>query len=316
MNKHNHSIKLEAAFRGAYTDGLLNNYGPRISRVIENTNAATLRAIAIGSAKPVSAWLGNRSSIPMKNFKIDSSTVLYETNFSVPREAWDRDEAGLFTEEARSLGGYMVDHWTKLVAEKILSGDLWYDGVAFYGAHPIGNTTQTTACTATQIPSANVGTATAPTADEASAVINEATMYMNYQLLNDANVAINASAKNFEIVCGTPALAGAFRSAVLRQNLSQGATSIVSGLNADGYNFKVVLDPALAASTDKVYMFITDQANKAFILHSERSPRFEISGLTDNDGLTFQTNNVQVGVSQNRGIVYGDHTKSIRITLS
>lgn len=316
MSKFNHSIKLHAAFVNSYQLGKASLWGPRISRILENTSSSTLRSIAIGSAAPVSLWTGNRSTKPIKDYAIDTPNLLYETNFVIDRDAWARNEGELFTTESRQLGLYFADHWTKLVSAKLIANPNWYDGVSLFGAHPVLDTTQTNDLTSTELPSLNVGTATAPSAIESGNIINEALMYATGTMVSDANVAINGTAKKFLFVTGSSQIASAYRSAIFSQNLASGQTSPVDGLVKNGYQIEVILDNALAAQTTVSYMFIEDMSNKAFILHSESNVRFELTGVNDNDGLAFQTNNVQVGASQRRSCVVADYTKAFKLTHS
>ena len=314
MSKFNHSILLQAAFTNQYKLGKESTYGVRISRLLENTSASSLRAIAIGSSKPVEKWVGNRSTKPLKDFKLEVQNELYETNFSIPRETWERNEANLFADESRQMGNYMADHWSKLVAQTLIANPTWYDGVNLFGIHPVINTTQVNDLTSTEIASASIVLNTQPSAEEAGDIINETLIYINSVIVNDANVAINFSAKRFLIICGTAKMAGAYRSAIMRQNLSSGSTSPVDGLIRSGYVIDVVLDNALSAGTTKVYFAVEDMANKAFILHSESNVRFELTGTGNNDSLAFQTNAVQVGCSQMRSLALGDYTKIFRLT--
>jgi len=317
MPNYNHSIKLEAAFRNSYSLSLSQTWGPRISRVLENTNSAVLRSIAVGSSKPITAWNGgNRTTSPLRDFKLEVQNTKYETNFGISRDVWNRDDAGIYSAEASQLGIYLTDHWSKLVAAQLILNSNWYDSVSLFGSHPIGNSTQTNDLTATEISSLNVATATAPSADEAANIINEAIMYSTGVIVNDANVAVNGTAKKFMFITGSAKIAGAYRSAVYRQNLAQGSTSVVDGLLRNGYNVEVVMDNALASDTDGIYMAIEDMPQKSFILHSESAPLFEIVGNGQNDSTGFFQDQVFVGVSQSRSLAMGDYTKIYRLTHS
>lgn len=184
-----------------------------------------------------------------------------------------RDKLGQLETRIGEMADKAADHWNGLAATLLINGSssgyTSYDGATFYSAtHNESGTAQKNVVTASEIPDLNIGTATAPTPDEAAKVI-QGMIGWQYLYTDDKGTYANGNARSFLFVVGTAALWAPFSYAANATNLTSGASNPVAGMKSKGINIDVLLIPQLSSLTTTVQCFRTDARNKPLILQEE-----------------------------------------------
>jgi phage major head subunit gpT-like protein len=225
-----------------------------------------------------------------------------------------RDKLGQIQARIGELADKAADHWNSLVATLITGNGLAYDGQNFFDTdHDESGTSQVNAVTASQIADLNIGTATAPTPDEAAKVIAGMIGYF-YTYTDDKGSEINGNAKSFTFMVGTVNLWAPLMHAAKALMLTSGASNPVQGLLADGINIDVRLVPALSAGTTYVYAFRNDSRVKPFILQEEVAIDPQMTDANSDEYKKFRRFLFSIYTSRAAG--YGRWQSAMRATLS
>jgi phage major head subunit gpT-like protein len=270
----------------------------------------------LGANPVMREWIGARQAGTINKNPYEIRNRKYESTLEIDGADLDRDKSGLLDANIGSFASDSgADHWENLLIDLINSNGLCYDGQNFFDTdHLWGDSgTQKNEVTATEIPAADVGTATAPTPTEAAAVILQMAGYM-MTIKNDKGRAMNGQARNFLIAVSTVSLYSAVAQAVTANMLTGVTDNPLMGLRQQGFNFVPKLIPTLTSATAKVRMFRTDGALKPFILQDEKG--MEVQLLGRGSDFYFDTGKIKLGVDARRGAGYGLWEHALSCTLS
>ena len=250
-------------FRRVYESTYDNSYVQRLAMVM-NTDKQTETYRWLGSAYSPREWNGYRLERPVNRYTMSITNKKYETSYR-----FDVDDMRRTVKSDNQIPMVLADMAKKaaafpeiLLSTLIANGDtttsgLCYDGQQFFDTdHSEGDSgTQLNDLTASQVPSADVTTATKPTPTEWANTLLETIGYM-YSLLDDTGDPINGSAREFMVMVGTPALYGGLVQAIGLNALASGADNPLRALN--GINILPVLNPRRSAATSEFDIFRLD----------------------------------------------------------
>jgi phage major head subunit gpT-like protein len=228
----------------------------------------------LGATPQLQKWEGEALAKQLNDYSYTLTNEEYESTLGFRKADIRRDKVGQIRSRLMDQGMKLGDHWNKLAATLLLNGEATtngaaYDGQAFFDTdHDESGSNQTNDLTATEVPSANVSTTTAPTATEAAGIIFE-TIGHAMTLTDDQGDPINSTSRNWVVVVGTSRLWAGYSQAVGLESLTSGATNPVMGLRSEGFSVSVILEPRLSASTTKAYFLNTDGMVKPLLLQEE-----------------------------------------------
>ncbi len=277
----------------------------------------------LGNVPKYREWLNGRAAGHPKVETYSIRNKLWEQTLEFGIDDLRRDKTGQIMirigELAQAGAAFWEDLLTSLINNGNTSGFTAYDGELFFDSdHPVkestpSSTTAKNLISATEVPAADVVTATAPTVVEAANItLGMVGHFMT--LTNDQGHLLNSSARNFTIMVGTPALWGPFQTAVSQAFLTSGQSNPVSGLTSKGYNIDVILNPNLTSATDKVYIFRTDAKLKPFILQEETAPKVTVIGAGSEE--EFKNRRHLFGTERIANAGYGLWQYGLKLTLS
>jgi phage major head subunit gpT-like protein len=237
----------------------------------------------LGNVPKFTEWLGGRKAGQPKTETYSIRNKLWEQTLEFGLDDLRRDKTGQIAIRIGELAQAGAGFWEDLITSLIIADGVCYDGQNFFDTdHPVaesttGSTTAKNELTSSEVGALNVSTATAPTPDEAAKIIQGLVGYfMTFK--NDQGHLLNARARSFTIMVGTPDVWGPMATAISQQFLTSGASNPVTGLKSMGYNFDVILNPNLTSATDLVYIFRTDAKLKPFILQQETDTQVQVIG--------------------------------------
>jgi phage major head subunit gpT-like protein len=297
----------------------LNSMWARDIGMIVNSNMETETYGWLGGAPVLEELKGEAKTIDgLNKFTYTLRNKEYAVQMLIKELDLRRDKLSMIEKRIGDLSQKAADHWNTLAATLLTNGATSgynsYDGTTFFSAsHSESGTAQKNLVTSSELADLNVGTATAPTPDEAAKVV-QALIGHFYTFTDDKGSAINGTAKSFSIYVGTVPLWSAFSTAVSANNLTSGASNPVIGLRASGVTVDVKLIPALSASTDKVYAFRNDSIVKPLILQEEVPLDPQMTDTSSDEYKKFRRFIFSLYTSRAAG--YGRWQSAIRATLS
>jgi len=302
-------------FYASYEEQFNGSWARELS--LYNPSSSAVEPYGILGANPVMReWIGPRQEAVFNKKTYEIRNRQYEATLAVKEMDLARDKTGLL--HAR-IGTFASDagagHWEDLLISAINANGLTYDGKALFATdHEFGASgSQKNEITATEAPSANVSTATAPTPTEMANVILESAAYM-MTLLNDKGRAINGQAKQFAVIVSTAQLFSATVQAIGNMTLAAGAVNPLAGLLQAGFSFKPYFIGGITSATDKVILARMDSPVKPFILQDEQGLQLDILGRGSD--YYFDNKAIKMGVNASRGCGYGEPLTVVRCTLS
>ena len=273
----------------------------------------------LGQVPMLREWVGARQEQTINKYAHVINSRKFEDTVPISIDDLRRDRTGSIRRRVDDLGVMTAMHWDLLFADLIETGTagtngLAYDGQFFFDTdHNESGTNQSNDLTATEIPSANVAAPATPTQVEASAIINEVTSYMQ-SLKDDQGNPINTNPLSYTIVCSKHTIAAAFRSAVRLSNLgTTGADNIVTANMADGYNYRVMLDPRLTAA-NAVYFLVDNSGSGKPFIYGEELRETSMIGVGSEEAFKFDR--YIFGVKAIRGVAYGMWQSAAYVALS
>jgi phage major head subunit gpT-like protein len=295
------------------------SWASRIGWYNSGSNQETETYKWLGSVPKFREWIGGRAATRPKVESYSIRNKLWEQTLEFSIDDLRRDKTGQIDVRIGELARSGAAFWEDLVTDLIIADGLCYDGQNFFDTdHPVkesttGSTTAVNDVTSSHIGALNVTTATAPTPDEASRIVQGLVGYfMTYT--DDYGHLLNSNAREFAIMVATADLWAPFSTAVNQPFLTSGASNPVSGLLSRGYKFDVVLNPNLTSSTDIVRIFRTDAKLKPFILQEERTPTVTVIGAGSEE--EFKNRRHLFGTERIGNAGYGLWQYAIKGTLS
>lgn len=305
-------------FMAGYEAAFSNSWAKTLSLFNGNSTRGTETYGILGSNPAMREWIGGRLAQVYNKKTYDIRNRAYEGTIEIAERDLTRDATGMLQARLNTFAADAgAEHWESLLVDLMNSGTSGYayDGVVFYSAsHTWGDSgTQKNLITATEVPSANVGTATAPTPAEAANVLMETIGYM-MTLKNDKGRPINGSARNFVVQVATAPLFSAFSQAWNNPVLAATVSNPTLGLKQAGFNITTILTPTLTSSTAVVRVHRVDGPVKPFIIQEEQALQVDLLGRGSD--YYFDNKAIKLGVDASRGAGYGEPLYSMHLTLS
>lgn len=310
------SADIQSQFYQALEAGMENVWALPISYLNSGSDRATENYNWLGQVPQLSKWLGNRDISQLNKYALTVTNDVYQSSVDFDIEDFNRDKTGNIGRAIGGLASRTNTHWNSLIATLQNNGGgstsgLAYDAQYFFDSdHNESGTNQINDCSSSQITTADVATAAAPTATEAANVISEVMGYfMTYT--DDKGEPINQSINGLTIVTSKAAIYAAFLNASRLANLASGATNPVP---AFGLNFNVILSPRTTAA-NTVHFYINDSTTyRPYILQEQGG--VQVQELGPGSDLAVNYNKYRFGVKAVRGAAYGAWQKAMRVTLS
>lgn len=271
----------------------------------------------LGTVPQLRAWTGEALGKELPNYSHTITNVDYESTLRIQKGDIRRDKTGQIRQRVADLGRRAGTHWESLVSTLINNGQATtgsgaaYDSQAFFDTDHNDNAqgNQTNDLTSTEVPSANVGTATAPTAAEMANIIAETIAYM-YGFTDDQGEPALGGMKNFVVMGGSAAVNGAVVQAIGSSLLSSGSTNPLSAFSGGmGVSIQPVFNSRIS-DTNGVYVFATDGDIGPFILQEE----VPLSVAEDDPGP--RSKDFYVIASATRAAGYGLWQRAALVTMS
>lgn len=310
------------SFRKAYADSIDGSWAGMLATRV-NTDKETETYRWLGAAPPLREWRGYRLYGALGRYTMSITNVKYEASLRFDVDDLRRTvKAGnqipvVIAEMAAKAG----KHPEQLLTTLIIDGDtttsgLAYDGQQFFDTdHSEGNSgTQLNDLTATQVPSANVSTTTAPTPTEWANTLIETIGYM-YGLKDDQGDPINGDARNFAVMVGTASLYGGLVQAIGLNSLASGADNPLMGMKSQlGISITPVFNPRRSAATAEFNIFRTDGAVKPFVHQVEVPLQTQLIGAGSET--EFEEDAHKFGIKVLEGAGYGYWQHAAEVTFS
>lgn len=273
----------------------------------------------LGSVPQLKQWIGAREEEQLAKYSQEIRNFTYESTLPIPLNDLRRDKTGQIRARVGDLARRTASHWNKILSPYINTGTagtngLAYDGQFFYDTdHNESGSNQSNDLTATEIPSANVATPAAPTADEYAKVIVETVAYME-GLTDDQGEPINTDISRVEIHVSKATHAAAARQAIALNNLTAGATNPVQSLANMGIAFTVRRNPRLTAADAAHFFLLDDTTDRPFILQDEQGVETQLLGAGSDE--EFKNDRHVFGVRAVRGVGYGRWQRAAYVAFS
>lgn len=305
------------SFYKRYTESVDGSWANQLATLI-NTNKEVETYKWLGAAPPVREWLGPRHEQGLGRYSMSITNKKYEATLRFDVDDLRRDKTGQIAVRVSEMARKAAIHPESLLSTLIINGDtttsgLCYDGQQFFDTdHSEGDSgTQTNDLTATEIPSANVSTATAPTASEMANILLECVGYQ-YIYKDDKGDPINGDARNFVVMVGTTQLYSAAAQAIGLNALASGADNPLRALN--GVTITPIFNPRLSALTSQIEFFRVDGDVRPFIHQVEVPLMTQLIGAGSE--LEFEEDAHKFGIKIVHAVGYGMWQHAMEVTLS
>lgn len=303
--------KLEATMESIWAN--------RISIVVPS-DRETEEYAWLGQVPVMREWNGGRHEEVLNKYSLTIRNYPYEATLPISLDDMRRDKTGQLRTRVMDLAVRTATHWNKLLAVLVDNGEAGTSGLAYDGQfyfdtdHNESGTNQSNDLTSTEIPSANVADAAAPTSTEAANIITEVVGYMQ-SLTDDKGEPINQMPMHVVIMVTKSQHYSAFNNAVTLNNLTATVDNPVRGLAGGGWSFEVQYSSRLT-SENNVRFFFGDPAMGAtpLIRQSEVDVETQLLGPGSDDEF-YQKRHV-FGVSANRGVGFGMWQRGVFVALS
>lgn len=246
----------------------------KLSLFNPNSDRGTEEYGLFGGFPGMREWIGPRQLVNAVKKSYTITNRKFESSCGIQEEDLDRDKTGL-------LEAYLADyaeqvpagHWEDLIIELLNANGLCYDGIAFFSASHVLNdeTAQVNELTASQCPSLNITTTTAPTAEEAARALLQVIGYMQ-TYKNDKGRLVNRNAKGFTVMTSSVAIQAAMLEAITSTTLSSTVSNPLNGLKLAGLDVDVQLEGGYTgvAPTTEFLTFRKDGRLKPFLTQEEQ----------------------------------------------
>ena len=305
------------SFYKKYTETVDGSWASQLATTI-NTDKESETYRWLGAAPPVREWLGPRHEQVLGRYTMSITNRKYEATLRFDVDDIRRFKNDQIKVRIAEMARKAAMHPESLLSTLIINGDtttsgLCYDGQQFFDTdHSEGDSgTQTNDLTSTEIPSANVSTATAPTASEMANILLECVGYQ-YGYKDDKGDNINGDARNFVVMVGTASLYSACAQAIGLNALASGADNPLRALS--GVTITPIFNPRLSALTSQIEFFRADGDVRPFIHQIEVPLTTQMIGAGSE--LEFEEDAHKFGVKVVRGVGYGMWQHAMEITLS
>jgi phage major head subunit gpT-like protein len=272
----------------------------------------------LGQSPAVREWIGGRLAKGLRENGLTITNKTFEATLKILVDELRRDKTSQILLRIREMADRVAAHPMSLISTLINNGGgatngLAYDGQYFFDTdHAEGDSgTHKNDLASGDYGVLNVGSATAPTADEMANCIMALLQHF-YTFKDDQGEPINEMARQFLVMVPVN-MWGAAQTAVSANLLNTGSGSRDNPLQKMGVSLDVVANPRMSA-TDKFSMYRTDGRAKPFIHQTEEG--VSISAIAEGSEHEFKNNEHLYGVKVIRNVGYGMWQHAIRATLS
>lgn len=306
------------SFRKAYADSIDGSWAGQLAQRID-TDKETETYRWLGAAPSLREWRGYRLYQALARYTMTITNYKYEASLR-----FDLDDLRRTVKSGNQIPTVLAEmaakaarHPEQLLTTLITDGDtttsgLAYDGQQFFDTdHNESGSNQTNDLTATEIPAADVATATAPTATEWANILLQTIGYM-YGWVDDKLDPINGDARNFLVMVGTTSLYAGLVQAIGLNSLASGADNPLRAMQ--GINIVPVLNPRRSAATSEFNIFRTDGNVRPFIHQVEVPLMTQMIGAGSET--EFEEDAHKFGVKVVEGAGYGYWQHAAEVTLS
>jgi phage major head subunit gpT-like protein len=310
------------SFRKAYQDGIDGSWASTLSySMTSDKETETFRWL--GAAPALREWQGGRLMQVPGRYTTSITHKKYEATmrFDVDDIRRTMKSGNQIPTVIAEMAGKAARHPEVLVSTLVTDGDtstsgLAYDGQNFFSAsHSEGSSgTQKNDLTATEVPAADVTTATAPTATEWANTLIQTIGYM-YGWVDDQGDPINGDARNFVVMVGTASLYGGLVQAIGLNSLASGADNPLVGMKSQlGISITPIFNPRRSAATSEFDIFRSDGNVKPFIHSVEVPLTTEVIGAGSETAFTEDA--YKFGLKIIEGATYGYWQHAAEVTFS
>lgn len=303
-------------FQSRYEELFNMNWARELSLFNGNSTREAETYGLFGGFPKMREWIGARQAQTTAQRTYTIRNLPYESTLVVPQRLLDRDKTGMLQSYVGNFAsGVVANQWEDLVVSLINTNGLCYDGQNFFDTdHQFGSeTAMKNEVTASEVPSLDVTTATAPTALEMSGAIMGLIGYM-MTFTDDKSRYINQTARKFAVAVSTIPLWTALNMALTQNVLTGIVDNPLNGFRAAGYTMVPLFLPGLTSATAKIRIFRMDGELKPFILQEEQAIEYNLLGRGSD--FYFENKAIKLGVDASRGAGYGLFEHSISGTLS
>lgn len=316
-------INGRSEFFQAFSDGIDGSWASTVYTNIDS-NSEIENYNWLGTAPAVSEWVSEFKYSQVPNYNATLRNRDWQSGLEIMKGDLRRDKTGQVQRLISQLGEAAAMHPEEIYSDMLLTSetasgtDLFtraWDGQAFYDTdHTYANSNftsnQTNDLTATEVPALNVAVPTNPTADEMAQILVGMITHF-WTLKDDQGRPINNGLRNFTVMVGTGPLAAAASQAISRDQLSQGETNPIIGLQSMGIgNLNVVLNPRLSSLTTKIFIMSPDGPLRPFIRQEEVS--LSLFEKDEGEDVKF----IKVGSNSTHGYGFARWQSSVIGTLS
>jgi len=270
----------------------------------------------LGMTPAMREWVGGRQAKGLRTGGITVDNVHYESTLDIPVEDIRRDKTSQIMLRVDELAARSVQHWNGLLSTLINNGasTACYDGQFFFDTdHSEGDSgTLSNDLEAGTYANLNVGTATAPTADEMAKCILDVAMHF-YTFKDDQGEPLNEDANQFVVMAGANPIGTAAKLAVSQNMLDTGSGTRDNPIKGAGLMIDAVINPRIT-STTAFYVFRTDGRVKPLIRQTETDG--ELKAIAEGSELEFNDGIWRFGVDAWRAVGYGLWQHACMATLS
>lgn len=268
----------------------------------------------LGAAPSLEELKGDMTEEQLGKFSYTLKNVEYAKALKFAAKDLRRDKTGQIRTRIGDMASKARDHWNALVSTLISGNGLCYDGQNFFdNDHNESGSNQVNALTSSHVDALNIGTATAPTADEAAKAIT-GVIGKFYELTDDKGDPINGAARQFQIQVPTAPIWASFNEAIYGRLATGSANRVQSLQGQNGLDLQLVLNPRLRALTTNFWVFRTDGNVKPFILQEEVPLESAVSNEQNDEYIKFRRYILSIYTSRAAG--YGRWQSAMQATFS
>lgn len=255
----------------------------------------------LGMSPALREWVGGRQAKGLREDGITIVNKTFEATLDLNVDEIRRDQTGQSMVRVQELAERASEHVHQLISTAITDNGLCYDGQNFFDTDHVSHLsgTQINAIAAAHVASLNIGTATAPTADEFATALLDVIAYM-MKYADDQGQPMNHNAKSWLVMVPANLWAPAVHAIYGKLLTTSAGAARDNILQSLGLQIEPVYNPRLASSASAVwYIFRTDTVTKPFI---DQEELFEVSS---DDKEEFTNNRILFGVKAIRAVGYG-----------
>lgn len=260
----------------------------------------------LGMSPALREWIGGRNAKGFRENNITIANKHYEATLEILVRDLRREKSGQVLVRIAEMARRTNAHWASLLSTFIINAEseVCYDGQYFFDTdHSEGDSgTQDNDITVdiSAMPAAVHGTTTAPSVEEMQWAIAKGIQQIA-SFKDDQGEPMNENANSFLVMVPISFLNVALQAVDTPVQVDASQTALVAAKKK--FSIEVAPNTRLSSWTDKLALFRTDSAIKAFIRQEEQEVQLKVKGY----GSEFEFDNDahQYGVDTWRNVGYG-----------